>query len=92
MQDHSAPQLGARFMLDAEADPGLLPRVLEPFAKRALLPDRMWAHSGAEIVHIEVAVRAADADTLHRIEGNLRQLVGLRRLVVLHTGSLAQVA
>lgn len=31
-----------RFALAAEADPGMLPRLMEPFAKRGLVPER-WA-------------------------------------------------
>ena len=38
------PDVAVRFMLDADPDPGLLPRLLQPFAKRDLVPDRMWSH------------------------------------------------
>lgn len=31
-----------RFAMEAEADPGMLARLLEPFAKRGLVPER-WA-------------------------------------------------
>ena len=35
-----------RFTVQAEADPGLLPRLLMPFAKRDLTPDRSgWSRS-----------------------------------------------
>ena len=35
-----------RFLLDADASPGLLPRLLQPYAKRDLVPDRMWSYRG----------------------------------------------
>ena len=55
----SAPAVAVRFMLDADPDPGLLCRLLIPFARRGLVPDRMWSHRGAEAVHVEVALEAA---------------------------------
>ncbi len=67
-----------RFMLDADASPGLLPRVLQPFARRDLTPDRMWSHRSGDTVHIEVAVEAMPVGEVHLIEGNLRQIVGVR--------------
>ncbi len=34
------------FCVEGEADPGLLPRVLELFAKRGLVPERFFAQPG----------------------------------------------
>ena len=42
------PSVAVRFMLDADADPGLLPRLLQPFARRDLVPDRMWSHRAGD--------------------------------------------
>ena len=70
-----------RFLLDAEASPGLLPRVLQPFAKRDLLPDRMWSHRSGNTMHIEIAVEAMPDDEIHLIEGNLRQIVGIHQVI-----------
>ena len=41
--------VAVRFMLDADAAPGLLTRLLQPFARRDLIPDRMWSHRSGEI-------------------------------------------
>ena len=68
-------------MLDADASPGLLPRLLAPFARRDLTPDRMWSHRTGEIVHVELAMEDMPEDVVHLIEGNLRQVVGVRNLV-----------
>ena len=70
-----------RFLLDADASPGLLPRVLQPFAKRDLTPDRMWSHRAGDVVHMEVAMEAMPVADIHLIEGNLRQIVGVRQVV-----------
>ncbi|HET6182538.1 MAG TPA: hypothetical protein VFA03_02965 [Acetobacteraceae bacterium] len=92
MSDESARRAAARFMLDADPDPGLLPRVMEPFAKRGLIPGRMWSHRGSAEMHVEVAIEDAPAEMLGPIEGNLRQIVGVRRLVVLRKSQLADAA
>src|SRR6201991_5194417 len=78
MSDH--PCVAVRFMLDAEPEPGLLCRLLQPFAKRDLVPDRMWSHRAGDTVHVEIAMAAMPCDAVHLIEGNLRQVVGVRSI------------
>jgi len=70
-----------RFLLDAECSPGLLPRLLHPFAKRDLIPDRMWSHRTGETMHIEIAVEAMPDNEIHLVEGNLRQIVGVHQVI-----------
>ena len=70
-----------RFLLDADASPGLLPRMLQPFAKRDLTPDRMWSHRDGDTMHVEIAVEAMPDDEVHLVEGNLRQIVGVRQVI-----------
>ena len=73
--------VSVRFMVDADASPGLLSRLLQPFAKRDITPDRMWSHRNAETMHIEFAVHALPAEYAHMIEGNLRQVIGVQNVV-----------
>ncbi len=73
-----------RFLLDAECSPGLLPRMLQPFAKRDLIPDRMWSHRAGDMMHVEIAVEAMPDADIHLIEGNLRQIVGVRQVLRVH--------
>jgi hypothetical protein len=80
-----------RFMLDADAVPGLLPRLLQPFAKRGLLPDRMWSHRSGEVMHVEIAV-AMPASWVSLVEGNLRQTVGVRDVVPVRASSVRAAA
>jgi hypothetical protein len=70
-----------RYLLDADASPGLLPRLLQPFARRDLMPDRMWSHRSGDIMHVEIAVEAMPDDEIHLVEGNLRQIVGVRQVI-----------
>ena len=68
-----------RFMVEADTSPCLLPRLLQPFARRDLIPDRMWAacdNDGG--THVEIAVLAISIDDARLVEGNLRQIVGVR--------------
>jgi hypothetical protein len=84
--------VAVRFMLDADPFPGLLSRLLEPFAKRNLIPDRMWSHLGAEVMHVEIAMQAMPVEVVHLVEGNLRQVVGLRSLARMEAEALRQAA
>ena len=84
--------VAVRFMLDAEASPGLLSRVLEPFAKRDLVPDRMWSHRNGDVMHIEIAMQAMPAEMVHLVEGNIRQVVGLHSLSRTEAAELRQAA
>src|ERR1700742_3901600 len=70
-----------RFLVDAASSPGLLPRLLQPFAKRDLVPDRMWSHRSGETMHIEIAVETMPDNEIHLVEGNLRQIVGVHQVI-----------
>ena len=72
--------LAVRFMLDVDPSPGVLPRLLQPFAKRDLVPDRMWSHRAGAMMHVEIALDAMPSDVVHLVEGNLRQVVGVRSI------------
>jgi hypothetical protein len=81
-----------RFMLDADSSPGLLPRVLQPFARRDLIPDRMWAHRSGSVTHVEIALEAMSPELVHHVEGNLRQVVGVQRVFRVRTDDARAVA
>jgi len=88
--DH--PSVAVRFMLDADVSPGLLNRLLQPFARRDLVPDRMCSHRSGEILHVEIAMEAMPGDMVHMVEGNLRQVVGVRNLTQVRPALLRQAA
>ena len=79
----------ACFSIHAEADPGVMPRVLELFAKRGLLP-RRWVsdvtgprgghgggHGGGHELAIDVQVAGLDPETQAYIARCLRQIWGV---------------
>jgi len=69
------------FVLLADCGPGLLPRVMQPFAKRDLVPDRMNALRTEDVLRVEIAMDAMPAEYVHLVEGNLRQVVGVQSVV-----------
>jgi hypothetical protein len=89
---YSQSSVFVRFLLDADSSPGLLSRLLQPYAKRDLIPDRMWSHRSGETVHVEIAMEAMPAEVVHLIEGNLRQIVGVRTVSRVSRTCLRQVA
>jgi acetolactate synthase regulatory subunit len=84
--------VAVRFMLDADAAPGLLTRLLQPFARRDLIPDRMWSHRAGDTMHVEIALEAMPGDAVHLVEGNLRQVVGVRSLAQVRPEAVLQAA
>jgi hypothetical protein len=88
--DHS--EYAVRFLLDADASPGLLPRLLQPYAKRDLTPDRMWSHRTGDTIHVEIAMEAMPSEVVHLVEGNLRQVIGVRNVSRVVRTCLRQVA
>lgn len=75
-----SPLVAARFRITADASPGLLSRVLEPFAKRDLVPDQVRASRAGDAIWAEVALHAMPLDTVHLVAGNLGQIVGVTRV------------
>ncbi len=71
--------LTARVRVLADAEPGLLPRLLNPFAKRDLTPDLVTARREGTALRVEIACMM-EAGMVHLVEGNLAQVVGVRRL------------
>ena len=65
------------FTVQARAEPGVMPRVMELFAKRGLVPD-FWhsAVSGAAL-SIEIRIAGIERDTFDYIARCMRQIVGV---------------
>ncbi len=75
----------ARVRFDVVADqlPGLLPRLLAPFARRDLAPDSLHAEAAGDgVLRVQIGLASMPADQVHGIEGNLAQVLGVRSLRV----------
>jgi hypothetical protein len=84
--------VAVRFLVDADSAPGLLSRLLQPFAKRDLVPDRMWSHRSGVLIHVELAMEAMPCEVVHLVEGNLRQVVGVLQVTQVRPVPLRVVA
>jgi acetolactate synthase small subunit len=73
----SEPVRPVCFTLLADAEPGLLPRLLQPFARRDLTPDRLSASRLGDALRVEIAMLAMPTEMVSLVEGNLRQVVGV---------------
>ena len=80
------------FDVQADADPGLLPRVLVPFARRDLMPDQIRARRSGDSVQATLDLFEMPSEMVHLVEGNLRQIVGVRRVEVVLRGTVRAVA
>jgi len=86
--DATAPDaaafVSARFLVQAPTDPGLLPRLLEPFAKLGTAPTRVHATcesgDGTEMT-VDLRLSPAVPRTAELIELALRRVVGVRQLI-----------
>jgi hypothetical protein len=82
--------LTTRFDLRAEPSPGLLPRLLQPFAKRDVTPDFFQARQGVEEMDITITCHDLEPGMAALIAGNLGQVIGVSRIVVTPAESLSR--
>ncbi len=66
-----------RFTVAAHAEPGLMPRLMMPFAKRDLTPDSFECTRSGDTLRVAIVMSAMPAEMVHLVEGNLRQTVGV---------------
>jgi acetolactate synthase small subunit len=70
-----------RFTLVAEASPGVLPRVLAPFARRDLTPDTIESRRNPDgTLRIDITMARMPAEMVHLVAGNLRQIIEVQTL------------
>lgn len=67
----------ACFSIVASSDPNALSRILEPFTKRGLTPSQVYAMCtgpALEVLHVDLQLQNADAETAWRLANDLRGL------------------
>lgn len=72
----------ASFSVSAEPSPGLMPRVLELFAKRGLVPDEFHGRLAAGRITIEIRVDRIDQALADYIGRCLREVYLVERVLV----------
>ena len=80
----------ARFSLRAAAEPGVMPRVLELFAKRGMVP-RKWSSAvgGAEdrALTIDLQVGGLDEHTVEYVANCMRGITGVEAVMTALSGA-----
>src|SRR5205085_1189950 len=75
--DRDAAPLTACFSVYADAEPGVMPRVLELFAKRGLVPQRWQSAAAGKALTIDVQIGGLGRDTVDYIANCMRQIIGV---------------
>ncbi len=79
-----APAFRAFFFITAPADPGLLPRLIEPIAKLGSVPSRVHASresgDGTEVT-VDLRLAGVPLRTANLVERALRAVVGVRQVM-----------
>ena len=78
----SEPSLAAvSFTVQARAEPGIMPRVVELFAKRGLVPHRWHSSAAGSALAIEVQMAGLDRELADYIARCMRQIVGVETVL-----------
>jgi len=75
------------FSVHAPADASVMPRVMEVFAKRSLVPSRWYSTldgPGGEELHIDIQITGLEPGMSERLAKLLRQLVCVETVLTSH--------
>lgn len=81
-ESRADPQTAACFSVSGEPSPGLLPRVIELFAKRGLVPDEIHARIAEGRLTVEIRANGMASDLAAYIGRCLRQIYLVERVLV----------
>ena len=76
----------AKYFVTACAEPGVAPRLVEPFAKLGLTPVRLHLSTEdgkGEDMFADMRLADVDRTTAHLIDKALRRVVGVRQVITL---------
>ena len=69
------------FSLQARAEPGIMPRVVELFAKRGLVPHRWHSTVSGAMLTIDLQIAGIGRDLAEYIARCMRQIVGVETVL-----------
>src|SRR5216117_2943447 len=79
--DGEAYPLTVSFSLQARAEPGIMPRVIELFAKRGLVPQKWHSTAAGSALTIDVQIGGLGRDLGDYIARSMRQIVGVESVL-----------
>ena len=74
------------FSVQARAEPGVMPRVVELFAKRGLVPQKWHSTASDEALTIDVQLGGLDRDLAAYIARCMRQITGVDTVLTSELG------
>ncbi len=77
-----AATVTACYAVRARAEPGIMPRVLELFAKRGLVPHHWRSTASPEALAIEVQIAGLDRGMADYIGRAMRQIAGVESVLM----------
>ena len=75
--DREFARLAFCFSVHAAAEPGVMPRILELFAKRGLVPHKWQSAASGSVLTIDVQIAGLEHDTADYIARCMRQIAGV---------------
>jgi acetolactate synthase small subunit len=88
LSDRRSP--AAHFLVRARAEPGVMPRVLELFAKRGLVPSLWLARTAAEDeLTIEVEMPGLAREAMDYLAASMRQIASVAVVLASERSSLS---
>ena len=69
------------YTLQARAEPGVMPRVVELFAKRGLVPQKWYSTASGPALTIDVQLGGIERDVADYIARCMRQIVGVETVL-----------
>ena len=83
--DGDAFPLTVCFSVQARAEPGVMPRVVELFAKRGLVPQKWHSNAAGSALTIEVQMNGLGPDLAGYIARCMRQITGVEAVLTSQT-------
>src|ERR1700693_4816715 len=83
--DGDAPPLSVCFSVQARAEPGVMPRVVELFAKRGLVPQKWHSTASGSALTIEVQMGGLGRALADYIARCMRQITGVETVLTSET-------
>ena len=83
--DGNAFPLTVCFSVQARAEPGVMPRVVELFAKRGLVPQQWHSTAAGPVLTIEVQMNGLGPDLTGYIAHSIRQIIGVETVFTSET-------
>ena len=78
LESVAAPEAARRFDVVADAEPGVLPRLLEEFAKLGATPLRVLAERGdGDALRVTIVMDAPDQQHALHLADRLRRVIGV---------------